>query len=46
MMVIKDLSSSRKLRKVKKKIIEKRDFRFKNTKIESPKMTSEIVYEL
>ena len=48
MMVTKDLSSRLKLRKVKKKkISKKRDFRFKNMKeIESPKMTSKVVYEL
>ena len=46
MIVTKDLSSRRKLRKVyKKKLSKKSDFRFKNMeKNESPKMTSKVVY--
>ena len=49
MMVTKNLSSRRKLRKVFKNIfIEKMgDFRLKNMKkTESPKMTTKVVYEL
>ena len=44
MMVIKDLSSRRKLRKVKKKLSKKSDFRFKNMKkTESSKVTLKVV---
>ena len=48
MMVINDLSSRRKLRKVfKKKLSKKCDFRFRNIKkTESPKMTTKVLYEL
>ena len=47
MMLTKDLSSGLKLRKDKKKNVEKNDFMMKNMKkSESPKVISKVIYEL